>query len=94
MGFSIIGGFSALFLSNNEIYSVNKGQGSLLGKATNVNNTSYSANLGLGLDYKISKKVKLNLEPVFKYQLNTFNNTSGDFKPYFIGVYTGFSFKF
>jgi hypothetical protein len=26
--------------------------------------------------------------------MNTFNNTSGDFKPYFIGVYTGFAIKF
>ena len=25
---------------------------------------------------------------------NTFNNSSGDFKPYFIGVYTGLSYKF
>ena len=94
LGVSLIGGVSALFLNTNEIYSTQDGTTNLLGKATNVNNTSYSANLGLGLDYKISKKVNLNLEPVFKYQLNTFNNTSGNFKPYFIGVYTGFSFKF
>ena len=94
LGISVIGGVSALFLNNNEIYSVQDGTTNLLGKATNVNNTSYSANLGLGLNYEISKKVNLNLEPVFKYQINTFNNTSGNFKPYFIGVYTGFSFKF
>jgi hypothetical protein len=94
LGVSVIGGVSALFLDTNEIYSTQDGATNLLGKATNVNNTSYSANLGLGLDYRISKKVNLNLEPVFKYQLNTFNNTSGNFKPYFIGVYTGFSFKF
>jgi len=94
LGISFIGGVSALILSDNNIYAVQEGRSTLLGEATNVNNTSYSANLGLGLDYKISKKVNLNLEPVFKYQLNTFNNTSGNFKPYFIGVYTGFSFKF
>ena len=39
-------------------------------------------------------KLNLNLEPVFKYQLNTFTNTSGDFRPYFVGFYTGLSFKF
>ena len=55
---------------------------------------SYSANLGLGLNYNVSKKVKVNLEPMFKYQINTFNNSAGDFKPYFIGVYTGLSYKF
>jgi len=94
LGVSIVGGFSALFLNNNDIYSVQNGKSILLGKATNINNMSYSANFGFGLDYKISKKINLNFEPIFKYQLNTFNNTSGNFKPYFFGVYTGFSFKF
>ena len=94
MGVNIIGGFSALFLIDNEIYSVLDGNSTLLGKATNINNTSFSANFGLGFDFKILDKFNLNLEPVFKYQLNTFNNTSGNFKPYFIGIYSGLSFKF
>ncbi len=94
LGISVIGGVSALFLNDNEVYSVQDGKSTLLGKATNINNTSYSANIGLGLDYKISQKINFNFEPVFKYQLNTFSNTSGDFKPYFIGVYSGFRFKF
>lgn len=93
-GLHIVGGFSTLFLESNDIYSVFDGQSTLIGEATNINKTSYSANLGLGLDYKVSDKFKLNLEPVFKYQLNTFTNTSGEFRPYFIGFYTGLSFKF
>jgi hypothetical protein len=91
---NLIGGFSALFLSNNEIYAVQNGNSTLLGKATNINNTSFSANFGLGLDFKISKQFNFNLDPLFKYQINTFNNTSGNFKPFFIGVYTGLKFKF
>ena len=91
---NLIGGFSTLILSDNEVYSVDNGESTLLGKATNINNTSFSANFGLGFDFKMSDKFNLNLEPVFKYQLNTFNNTSGNFKPYFIGVYSGLSFKF
>ena len=62
--------------------------------ANNLNNTSFSANFGVGVDYNISEKININLEPTFKYQINTFNNTSGDFQPFFIGVYTGLSFKF
>jgi hypothetical protein len=93
-GFHVIGGFSALFLDSNDIYSVVDGQSTLIGEATNINKTSYSANLGLGLNYKMSQKFNLNLEPVFKYQINTFTNTSGDFRPYFIGFYSGVSFKF
>ncbi len=94
LGVNVIGGFSALFLNNNEIFSTLDGNTTLIGNATNINNLSYSANLGLGLNYKLSNRLNLNLEPMFKYQLNTFRNTSGNFKPYFIGVYSGLSFKF
>ena len=95
LGINLIGGFSSFFLNNNKIFSESEsGTRTLLGEATNINKVSYSANFGLGLNYKISKKIDLNLEPMFKYQINTFNNTSGDFKPFFIGVYTGFAIKF
>jgi len=94
LGLRVLGGFSALFLNENEVFSTLNGETTLIGEATNINKTSFSANLGVGLDFKLSEKFKLNLEPTFKYQLNTFNNTSGDFKPYFIGIYSGFSFKF
>jgi len=93
-GFNIIGGFSTLFLNNNEVFSVLENQRALIGEANNINSTSYSANFGLGFNYNVSSMLKLNLEPMFKYQINTFTNTSGDFRPYYIGVYTGFSFKF
>jgi hypothetical protein len=93
-GINVIGGFSSLFLNKNKIYSNFNGERTLLGEANNINKVSYSANFGLGFNYKISKKLDLNLEPMFKYQINTFNNTSGDFKPFFIGVYTGFAIKF
>ncbi len=94
-GVNLIGGFSSFFLSDNKIYSEAEGGGRLfLGEATNINDVSYSANFGLGLNYKVSKKIDLNLEPMFKYQINTFNNTSGDFQPFFIGVYSGFAIKF
>jgi hypothetical protein len=55
---------------------------------------SFSANLGLGVDYNLSEKFKLNLEPMVKYQLKTFDTPTGDVQPYFFGVYTGFSYKF
>lgn len=94
-GVNLIGGFSSFFLSDNKIFSeANGGERIFLGEATNINKISYSANFGLGLNYQMSKKIDFNLEPMFKYQINTFNNTSGDFRPFFIGVYTGFAIKF
>ncbi|WP_044625642.1 hypothetical protein [Neotamlana nanhaiensis] len=95
IGVNVIGGFSSLFLNNNEIYSeASNGNRTLLGEANNINDFSYSANLGLGLNYKMTNTIDLNLEPMFKYQINTFKNTSGNFTPFFIGVYTGFAIKF
>ncbi|WP_179344680.1 porin family protein [Winogradskyella ursingii] len=93
-GVNVIGGFSTFFLNNNEIFADVNGSSTLIGEANNINSTSFSANFGLGMDYNLSKQWNINLEPTFKYQLNTFNNTSGDFRPFFIGVYTGLSFKF
>ncbi|MBP0902815.1 hypothetical protein ACFSKN_07325 [Mariniflexile gromovii] len=95
LGVNLIGGFSSFFLSDNKIYSeAETGTRTFLGEASNINKVSYSANFGLGLNYQVSKKIDLNLEPMFKYQINTFNNTSGNFTPFFIGVYTGFAIKF
>jgi hypothetical protein len=93
-GVNVIGGFSSFFLNENELSSSIGGITTNIGEANNVNDISYSANFGIGVNYNVSEKIKVNLEPTFKYQINTFNNSSGDFQPYFIGVYTGLSYKF
>ena len=94
LGVNVIGGFSTFIVDKNEIYSVVNGTETRIGEANNINNMSYSANFGLGINYNISEKIKVNVEPTFKYQISTFTNSSGDFQPYFIGVYTGLSYKF
>ncbi|MEP6260249.1 MAG: outer membrane beta-barrel protein [Gillisia sp.] len=92
-GLNLIAGGSTLFLDDNMV-SLNSSQLSTnLGKAQNINSVSYSANIGLGFNYRISQKLQWNLEPVFKYQLNTFTNTK-DVNPYFLGLYSGLNFKF
>jgi hypothetical protein len=93
IGLNIIGGGSTLFLDENMI-SLNSANFSTdLGQANNLNNVSFSTNIGVGLDYKISPQFQLNLEPILKYQINTYNNST-NLSPYFFGVYSGFSFKF
>ncbi len=93
-GVNVIGGFSTFIVDENEIFSVVNDTETNIGEASNMNDMSYSANFGLGINYNITDKIKVNLEPMFKYQINTFNNTSGDFQPFFIGLYTGLSYKF
>ncbi|WP_375238872.1 hypothetical protein [Aurantibacter sp.] len=93
-GVNIIGGFSSFILSDNQVVSEFEDNNTELGKANNINNLSFSTNLGIGLNYSFSKSFVYNFEPTFKYQINGFSNTSGNFNPYIIGVYTGFSYKF
>lgn len=92
-GLNLIGGGSSLFLDENSISLDADNSSTKIGKATNLNQISFSTNIGLGLDYELSEKFQVNLEPTFKYQLNTFDNTSG-VQPYFFGIYSGVSFKF
>lgn len=93
VGLKVIGGASSLFLDENSV-SVNGQNGSIeLGESNNLESLSFTTNIGMGVDYQLNDKFKLNLEPTFKYQLNSFSNTSG-VNPYFFGIYTGFSFEF
>jgi len=93
-GVEIIGGISTLFLQENEVSVVSEQMKTTLGKASNLSDTHFSTNLGIGLRYEISKSFDINLDPMFKYQLGTFEKNNGNFKPYLFGVYTGLSFKF
>ena len=93
-GISVIGGFSALLLGNNEV-SIEAGDfNEVLGEASNLSSLSFTTNIGLGLNYSFSKKLMFIIEPMFKYQLNPYTDSSVDFQPYYIGVYSGLSFKF
>lgn len=66
LGFSLVGGFSTFILSDNKISYEFKGVNTELGEAANLNNISYSANIGFGLNYKIVKNVSFNIDPTFK----------------------------
>ncbi|WP_417352842.1 hypothetical protein [Flavobacterium alkalisoli] len=94
-GIEVIGGFSTLFLNDNNISVVsNQGYSTEVGEAGNLNDVNFSTNLGVGFKYSFWKSFEANFEPTFKYQVNTFNGSSGNFRPYFIGLYSGVSFKF
>lgn len=93
-GIDLIGGVSSLFLTDNSVTLESGDQNTQLGEANNINSVNFSANIGFGLNYRIMPKVHLNVEPIFKYQLNTFSNTAGSFQPFSIGVYSGLNFKF
>lgn len=89
---SLVGGASSLFLDKNNVSLHSSVFSADLGEANNLNKTSFTTNLGLGINYNLTQELKFNLEPMFKYQLNTFKNS--DVNPYLFGIYTGFSIHF
>ena len=93
-GIQLISGFSTLFLNNNDLMVVSEGFSAQLGEATNLNQIHFSTNVGLGFRYIFWKSFQANFEPTFKYQLNTFSSNDGGFQPYFIGLYSGISYRF
>lgn len=94
-GIDIIGGVSTLFLNENNVSVVSmQGYRSEVGEAENLNNVHFSTNIGIGFKYRIWKSFEASFEPMFKYQVNTFSDNSGNFRPYFIGLYSGLSFSF
>lgn len=90
----LITGVSTLFLNENEISLTSHSMNMVLGKANNLSSIHFSTNFGVGIRYQIIKALEYNLEPTFKYQLNTFSTNSGNFKPYIFGIYTGLSYQF
>ncbi|PKB42548.1 outer membrane protein with beta-barrel domain [Cellulophaga sp. RHA19] len=93
-GVHLIGGVSSLFLVDDSISLESENLVTKIGESNNINSLNFSTNIGFGLNYKFTPNMQLSVEPMFKYQLNTFSNTSGDFQPFSMGVYSGLSFKF
>lgn len=93
-GISLIGGASTLFRSDDAIQLKSRSETTKLGKAANLNSVSFTTNIGFGLNYRLNPKLSLNVEPMFKYQLNGFNGETGGFDPYYFGVYSGLRFRF
>jgi hypothetical protein len=94
LGVNVLGGFSTYFLYRNQVSFTSFGKTTTLGEASNINSLNFSGNLGLDFDYNISKKLYINISPVFKYQFNTFSRSSGGFQPYYLGIYSGLNFRF
>ena len=93
--FNLIGGLSYNMLLDNSVYTVVDGSKYMIGTTEGLNMFSVSSSLGMGMEYKFSDKLSLNLEPTFRYYLNTFNNVAGSqFHPYSFGIFSGISYKF
>ena len=93
--FNLIGGLSYNLLVSNSVHTIIDGSRYNVGKTEGLNPLMVSSSLGMGMEYNISDKFSLNLEPTFKYYLNPFGEFSGlKSQPYSFGVFSGLSYKF
>ncbi len=93
--FNLIGGLSYNLLVNNSVHTVIDGSKYNVGKTAGLNPFMVSSSVGMGMEYSISEKISLNLEPTFRYYINPFSNihTVGG-HPYSFGVFSGVSYNF
>jgi hypothetical protein len=91
----MLGGLSSNVLVGNQAYLENSSGKIEIGKTQDMEPVNYSSTVGIGFKYGLSKSIFLNLEPRFKYYLNSLNsNEAVTYKPYTINVFTGLSYQF
>jgi hypothetical protein len=83
------------FLVGSNVYFREDGTKEKVGITTDIKTVSYSSIFGLGIDYTLSERLKINIEPIFRYYLNSINlSSSVGSHPYSMGIFTGLSFYF
>ena len=93
--FNLSGGVSTNFLIGNYVYLVKGGVREVAGFTKDVNDISYSASLGLGIEYPIFNHIKLSLEPSMKYFISKVTtNPNVASHPYSFGLFTGIRYTF
>jgi hypothetical protein len=86
---------SSNVLVGNQAYLENSSGKIEIGKTQDMAPLNYSGTVGIGFKYGLSKSIFLNLEPRFKYYLNSLNsNDAVTYKPYTINIFTGLSYQF
>ena len=65
-----------------------------IGKATNLVDQSFTGNIKLIAYYKLTKSLSFDIMPSFQYQIIGFKENVGSFKPFFLTLKAGLSYKF
>lgn len=94
-GVNVMSGVGTSFLVGNDVFIYHQDEKVILGQTDDVSKLNFTGSVGLGFEYSFNPKLSLNLEPTFKYFLNSFNtNPDVSTHPYFFGIYSGLSFYF
>jgi hypothetical protein len=95
VGLNLLGGLSTNFLVGNSVYFKEGGSREYLGTTEDIKLINYSSIVGVGFQYSISRNLHINMEPTFRYYLNSINTATGiGSHPYSLGFFTGLSYSF
>lgn len=95
IGMNLIGGISYNQLLNNSAYTVAGGNKYFIGSIEGLYPVTLSSSLGVGMEYNLSKRLSVNLEPTFKYFITPMGGqSSSSMHPYTFGIFSGVSWKF
>jgi hypothetical protein len=93
--FNLIGAISYNILVGNSAYVYADGKKYFIGKTDGLSPVTFSSSIGMGLEYNLSERMSLNLEPTFRYYITPLGGVVGSsIHPYSFGILSGFSFKF
>jgi len=95
MGFYMLGGVNTNVLMSNTASLSNNSEVIANGKIEGLNPLTFSSSVGVGMNYAITERFNLSLEPTMKIQLNSLNSQNyTDARPYSVGIYTGLTYNF
>jgi hypothetical protein len=93
-GINAIIGINYLYLKNNEVTALTTdGSKFKIGNTANLMDRTLGLNFGMGFEYSLSKKIKFNVEPMFKYHFKNSQNDN-ESKLLSMNVLTGLQIKF
>jgi hypothetical protein len=86
---------SSNLLVANSVYASSDDGKYQIGETGDLNPLTFSSSIGMGLEYNLSRNFSLNMEPTFRYYLNSSTVIQGiKLHPYSFGIFSGLSYKF
>lgn len=93
--FSVSAGFSGSFIVSNKAYLTQGNDREYIGTTEDIRTFNLSADWALGMEYPVSPRISVLLEPGFRYYLQSISkNKNIDFKPYIFSLSTGIGINF
>jgi len=94
-GINVSGGLSPAYLIGNNTNLEVDGEKYNVGSSANLNTMIFNTIFSLGINYALSQKLSVNMEPTFKYSLNPINNNSQfNYHPYYFSWFAGIRYSF